>query len=287
MDLAFQLLANGISNGCHYALLGLGFGLIFGTTGIVHFAYGPIFATSAYLIWWFAVGLDLPFPLAVAAGALSTAGLGVLCYLLLYKPFVDRGSSSFVVLVASLGLFIVVANLLGLVFGTGAKPLPDFSYDIFFIGNVAISSVQISQVLVFLVVATVLAIFLKFGSYGNAIRGVTDNVEMARIVGIDTRKVSIVVFALGSLISALPAAHILAKEGASPGIGFLAVFYAFITVVVGGVGSIWGAALGGLLLGLVESLGMWELPTEWQSTIAFVVLFVVLLWRPTGLFRGN
>lgn len=287
MDLALQLLANGISNGSHYALLGIGFGLIFGTTGIVHFAYGPVFAASAYIIWWLAVAIGMPFLLAVAGGMVFAAGLGVACYLLLYKPFVDRGSPSFVVLVASLGLFIVISNLLALVFGTGAKTLPDFSYGIYFVGDVAISTVQISQVVVFLLVAATLAVFLKYGAYGNAIRAVTDNMEMARIVGIDVRRVSIVVFAIGSMISAIPAAHILAKEGATAGIGFLAVFYAFIAVVVGGVGSVWGAAFGGLLLGLVESTGMWKLPTEWQSTVAFMVLFVVLLWRPTGLFQGN
>ena len=87
--------------------------------------------------------------------------------------------------------------------------------------------------------------------------------------------------------SAIGAAHILVKDGALPAMGFLAVFFAFVTVVVGGVGSIVGAALGGLLLGMVESIGMWKIPSEWQHTIAFLVLFVVLLWRPTGLFKGN
>lgn len=286
MDLALQLLANGISNGSQYALLGIGFGLIYGTTGIIHFAYGPLFATSAYLIWCFAVPLGLPFPAAVGAGIIAAAVLGILSYLVLYRPLIDRGTSSFVVLVSSLGLSIVIANVTALVFGTGARTLPDFSYGIYFLGDVAITSVQISQVVVFVMIAVVLAALLKYSSYGNAIRAVADNVDMARVVGIDTRKVSIVVFGLGTMISAIPAAHILAKEGASPGLGFLAVFYAFIAVVVGGVGSIWGAAIGGLLLGIVESMGMWKLPTEWQSTVAFVVLFVVLLWRPTGLFRG-
>jgi branched-chain amino acid transport system permease protein len=91
---------------------------------------------------------------------------------------------------------------------------------------------------------------------------------------------------LGSAISAVPAAHILVRDGASPGMGFLAVFYAFVSVVVGGVGSIWGAVLGGFLIGMVESAGMWKIPSEWQSTIAFLVLFAVVLWRPTGLLRG-
>jgi branched-chain amino acid transport system permease protein len=287
MDLILQLLANGVSNGSQYALLGIGFGLIFGTTGIVHFAYGPVFAATAYVMWWLIAVLGLPFPFAVVLGAAFAAGFGVLSYLVIYEPLVERGSPSFVILVASLGLFIVIANMLAIVFGTDAKTLPDFGYGIYFFGDVVVTGVQIAQVVVFVLVALLLAAFLKFGAWGNAIRAVTDNVEMARIVGIDTRKVAIVVFALGSMISAVAAANLLVREGASTHIGFFAVFYAFIAGVVGGVGSIWGAAIGGLLLGLVESTGMWKLPTEWQSTIAFMVLFVVMLWRPTGLLRGN
>lgn len=287
MELFLQLLANGISNGSQYALLGIGFGLIFGTTGIVHFAYGPVFAATAYVMWWLISALGLPFPVAVMLGMAFAAGFGVLTYLVVYEPLVARGSPSFVVLVASLGLFIVIANTLAIVFGTDAKTLPDFSYGIYFFGDVVVTGVQIAQVVVFAVVAGALSAFLKYGAWGSAVRAVTDNVDMARIVGIDTRRVAIVVFAIGSMISATAAANLLVREGASTHVGFFAVFYAFIAVVVGGVGSIRGAAIGGLLLGLVESTGMWKLPTEWQSTIAFMVLFVVMLCRPTGLLRGN
>lgn len=287
MDLILQLLANGVSNGSQYALLGIGFGLIFGTTGIVHFAYGPILAASAYVMWWLAVSLGLPFPVALVLGVAFAGLCGIAAYLVLYEPLVARGSPSFVVLVASLGLFILVSNTMAIVFGTDAKTLSDISYGIYVLGDIVVTGVQLVQIAVFVAVAVGLAIFLRASAWGNAIRAVTDNVAMARIVGIDTRKVAIVVFALGSMISAIGAANILVRDGASTHIGFFAVFYAFISVVVGGVGSVWGAAIGGLLLGLVESAGMWKLPTEWQSTIAFMVLFVVMLWRPTGLLRGN
>src|SRR5690606_36090621 len=122
-----------------------------------------------------------------------------------------------------------------------------------------------------------LALFLRLTSYGRAIKAMTDNDEMARVIGIDTVKVSVLVFALGSAISAVPAVLILLRDGALPNMGFIAVFVAFLAVVVGGVGSIRGVVLGGFLLGLVENVGMWQIPTEWQSTIAFIVLFLVLL----------
>src|SRR3546814_16321065 len=101
----------------------------------------------------------------------------------------DLGSPPFVVLVASLGLFIVIANTLAIVFGTDAKTLPDFSYGIYFIGDVVVTGVQIAQVLVFVLVALALSAFLKYGAWGSAVRAVPANVDMARIVGLDPPRV--------------------------------------------------------------------------------------------------
>jgi branched-chain amino acid transport system permease protein len=286
MDLALQLLANGLINGSQYALLGIGFGLIFGTTGIVHFAYGPIYACAAYVIWWLAERAGLPYVAAASLGVGVTGLLGVGAYLGLYRPFLRGGAPAFVVLVSSLGLYIVLTNGIAITFGTSAKTV-DVSYGIYFLGETVVTGVQISEILALLVVGTLLMLFLRFTATGNALRAMADNMAMARIVGVNTERMTILVFALGSAISAIPAAHVLVRDGALPGMGFLAVFYAFVAVVVGGVGSIWGAALGGILVGMIESLGMWQIPSEWQSTIAFLVLFVVILCRPTGLFRAS
>jgi branched-chain amino acid transport system permease protein len=110
-----------------------------------------------------------------------------------------------------------------------------------------------------------------------------DDRNMARIVGIETDRVALVVFGLGSAISAVAATFVLLNEGATPTMGFYPVFVAFVVAIVGGLGSIPGAIAGGYLVGLVESLGLWKLPTEWQSSIAFILLFLVLLFRPQGL----
>jgi branched-chain amino acid transport system permease protein len=287
MDLVSQLLVNGIINGSHYALLGLGFGLIFGPTRITHFAFGPLYALSAYACWTAAVPLGLPLPLAaligVAAGALS----GVIVYRLLYRPFERRQSPSPVVLIASLGLFIVLENAIGIVFGSDTKVVPSFSADVILLGDVVFTSVQVAQVLALIVLGLLLALFLTRSGYGKAMMAMTDNPEMARIIGIDTVKLATAAFALGSALAAVPAILILLKEGATPYMGFSAVFMGFVAVIVGGIGSLRGAVVGGLALGVVENIGTWQIPTEWQSTIAFVVLFLVLLFKPRGLFgRG-
>jgi len=287
MDLVLQLVLDGIANGGHYALLALGFGLIFNTTGIVHFAYGPIYALAAYFTWALVEEVGLPLPLATAGAVLATALLGVLSYRLLYRPFEHERASSFVILTASLGLFIALANVPGIVFGTNNKSLPDLDNPVYFIGDATINLLQALELAALVVVCAALALFLRRTRAGQAIQGMTDNAEMARIVGIDTERVKLMVFALGSAIAAIAAALYLARNSAFPGMGFRAVFTAFVAVIIGGVGSLPGAVIAGLLLGLVEGIGMWKIPTEWQTSIAFVVLFVVLLVRPSGLFRGQ
>lgn len=287
MDLVLQLLVNGLVNGSHYALLGLSFGLIFGTTRITHFAYGPVYALSAYACWWAIAKLGLPLIAGFAAGIAVGAAAGVLSYALLYRPFERAGSSPLVVLIASLGLFIVLENAIGIVFGTDTKVVPSPPASLFLLGPAAVTSVQLAQVGALAAIVLGLWLFLSRTRFGRAVRAQTDNPEMATIIGIDTVRLSVLVFALGSAIAAVPACLILVKDGATAYMGFLAVFMGFVAVVVGGIGSLRGAVAGGYALGLVESLGLWKIPSEWQSTIAFVVLFMVLLFRPQGLFAGR
>lgn len=285
MDLVLQLVVNGVINGSHYALLGIGFGLIFATTGVTHFAYGPFYALGAYAAWSAAALLGLPLVVAGAVGIAAAAAAGMLAFLGIYQPLLARRAPNFVILISSLGLYIVTENLIGLAFGTDNKVVPGADPEVFFIGPVFFTSWQVGQVAALAVVGALLAAFLRLTRAGKAILAMTDNPEMARIIGIDTRAVSLLVFALGSGISAIAATLVLLKDGAQPGMGFGAVFIAFVAVVVGGIGSVRGAVLGGLVLGMVENIGMWKIPTEWQSTIAFVVLFAVLLVRPSGMVR--
>lgn len=286
MDLFLQLFFNGLTNGSYYALLGVGFGLIFATTKIVHFAYGPIFACAAYAAWW-CTSLGLPILLALVFAVLVAVALGVGTFLLVYKPIQSRGAPGLVALIASLGLFILLENLLGIVFGAGNKVIADLDYAIFFLGPVFFTSIHLWQIASLVILGTALFLFLRYTRFGKAIVAMTDNREMAEIIGIDTVKLAVAVFAIGSALSAVSAVLILMKDGASAHMGFYAVFMAFVAAVVGGIGSIRGAVAGGFALGMVQSLGLWQIPTEWQSSIAFVVLILILVVRPEGLFGSS
>ncbi|HLJ65070.1 MAG TPA: branched-chain amino acid ABC transporter permease [Stellaceae bacterium] len=285
MDLIAQLLVNGLINGSHYALLGLGFGLIFGPTRITHFAFGPLYALAAYAGWAVAALFGVPIPLAVIVAIIIGALSGVIVYRFLYRPFERRRASSLTVLIASLGLFIVLENAIGIVFGSDTKVL-DAEPSILIFGAIVITSLQLMQILALAAIGLALAFFLRRSAYGKAMMAMTDDPEMARIIGIDTVVVSTVAFALGQAIASVPAMLILLKEGATPHMGFTAVFMGFVAVVAGGIGSLRGAVLGGYALGFAESLAGWQIPTQWQGTVAFVVLFLVLLLRPRG-FLGR
>jgi branched-chain amino acid transport system permease protein len=286
VDLFAQLLVNGLGNGSYYAMLGLGFGLIFGTTRIVHFAYGPVFAASAFAVWMAGAILGLPLWFAVAVAPVTAALLGAAVYWLAYRPFERRGMSSHSVLILSLALSIVLESVLTLTFGPSIHTFPDFAAPILVLGPVFVTGLQIGQTVTLLVLAVALTAFLGRTRYGKGILALGDDRDMARIVGIDTDRISLVVFALGSAISAIAGVFTLLNEGATPTMGFSPVFVAFIVAVVGGLGSIPGAIAGGYMVGLVESLGLWKIPTEWQNSIAFVLLFAVLLLRPQGIFSG-
>ncbi|HUF88205.1 MAG TPA: branched-chain amino acid ABC transporter permease [Thermohalobaculum sp.] len=284
MDLLLQLFVNGVINGSHYALLGIGFGLIFATTRIVHFAYGPIFTFAAYVGWYVAGSLGLPVWLGLLAAIAGGLGLGLLSYVAVYRPLELRNAPVLVPLIASLGLYIVIENLVGVFFGSGVRVVEDLDYGIYFLGPVFFTSIHVWQIVSLVVVGGALWSFLRLTRYGKAILAMTDDPEMARVIGIDTFRIALLVFAIGSAVSAVPAMLILLKDGASTHMGFAAVFMAFVAVIVGGVGSLKGAAAGGFLLGLVQSLGLWQIPTEWQASIAFVVLYLMILLRPEGLF---
>ncbi len=286
MELFAQLLVNGLGNGSYYALLGLGFGLIFGTTRIVHFAYGPVFAFSAFAVWMAGKFLGLPLWIAVLFGPAAASVGGAAVYWLAYRPFEQRGMSSHSVLILSLGLTIVLESALTLGFGPSIHTFPDFAAPIFILGPVFVTGLQLAETVTLLVLAVALTRFLQHTRYGKGILALGDDRDMARIVGIDTDRISLVVFALGSAISAVAGVFTLLNEGATPTMGFYPVFVAFVVAVVGGLGSIPGAIAGGYMVGLVESLGLWQIPTEWQNSIAFVLLFVVLMLRPQGLFVG-
>lgn len=282
-ELLAQLLVNGLFSGSFYALVGLSWGLIFATTKIFHFSHAFTFGVAGYG-FTLAAGAGLPLPVSAAIAGLVGLGFGLAQERWLYRPLRRASASQLNIFLASLGFLFAGQSLLQIVFGPSARRVPGFAEIGVSLGPVAFTQLD-AITLAEAVGLSALTLTLLYGTRpGRAIRGVASNPELARAVGIDDDKVFSLVFAVGSLLVGLAAVPYVLRNAATPTMGIGPVLGGFIGVFLGGVGSYPGMLAGGLILGLAENLGGLFLPGYWQTVIAFVVLFLMVLLRPAGLF---
>lgn len=283
MTLFAQLFLNGIWAGSIYALLGVSWALIFAATRTFHFAHGATFIIVAYVTW---VICETGAGLILASGAGILAGIlfGVIIEAVLYRRLRKAGATALVIFIASLGSLIFIENLTGMIFGSDAKPLSGFPISVIKVGNIGFTSLNLLMCTAAVVLVWGLMGFLMKTRAGKAIRAVISNPEMAEVIGINTNKVFLLAHVLSAILLGESAILVGLERGVTPELGTWAILYAFIPVIIGGVGSMPGAALAGFIIGFAESIGIWKIASQWQIGIAFVVLLFVLLIRPNGLF---
>jgi branched-chain amino acid transport system permease protein len=280
-----QLLANGIVEGSAFALLALGFALIFGVSRIFHIAHGSVYAAAGYLLYAFVTVWRLNFFVALVLTVALASLLGILIELAIYRPLGRRGASHMLILVASIGTLLFVDNLIEMVFGGDNKSVHVGAglQEGIALGPVAFTYLQLVGLGAALACLLGLNYLRVHTDAGKALRAVTIDPAMARIVGIDIGRVRVLAFGLGSALAAVSAVMGAVDVGLEPGRGLSGVLVAAIAVLVGGVDTFTGAALGGLLLGLAMNLGLWRIGAEWREALAFGVMLVFILARPTGL----
>ena len=283
MDLFIQLAINGLSLGSIYVLLGISWGLIFAVPRTFHFAHGATFVVAAYAAYSLQQ-MGLPLILAALGSILAAALFGMVLEGFLYRYLRKAFATHLVIFVAALGTLITVENLVAMGFGTDTKPLEGFPIKVIKIGQVGFNNLNVVMFITAGLFFAALMLYLHRSKTGKALRAVISNPEMAEVIGIDVRKYFLIAFGLGSLLVAPAAVLVTIERGATPDLGHWAILYAFMPVIIGGIGSIPGAALAALIVGLAESIGIWKISSQWQVGIAFVVLVAVLLLKPTGLF---
>jgi branched-chain amino acid transport system permease protein len=274
----------GVVAGSLYALLAISWGIIFKTTKIFHFSHGIVYSFAGYLLYALFSILHIPFPLAVLGAIGGTVLLGLLHEVGLYRPLRRAGATPFTILVASLGVLIVMENIFLLLAGGETKPVEAYGRHSFILGPVAFSAVHLVIVVSSLVLILGLMLFLYKTRAGKVMRAVASNPEMAQVVGINTHRVYLWAFAIGSALAAAAAILFTLDKGATPYMGTFAVLIAAIAVIMGGVESIGGGALAGFILGMAMSVSVWRLPSEWQYAIAFGIVILVMILRPRGMF---
>lgn len=283
--LFLQLLINGLQVGALYALTAVGFSLIFGSTKVFHFAHGSTFTIAAYVFYWLYSVAHVHWLLAALAAGAGAVIFGVFMDSCVYAPIQRHEGSYFTVFVASFGAGIVVQNAVGMIFGRSfisvSSPL---SNSIEMAPGLFGSPLSVIAIICAVVFFAGLQMFLMRTNAGIALRALSENQDLVRAFGLSPRLLSTVVFALGSLLVVPAAILTAASTGLNPAIGHHVMLISLAATIVGGVGSLRGAACAGLLLGLAENLALLWFPPQWSEAVTFIVLFLFILFRPSGFF---
>jgi branched-chain amino acid transport system permease protein len=283
--LFYQLLINGIIAGFVYALIALGFAIIYRTVKFFHFAHGVVYTAGAYLAYTFFILLRINPIITFLLSVGLTSLLGITIDRFIYYPLRKRNAASLIYLIASFGVFIFIQNLIQLIFGAQILSLRTgpVREGYHFLGAV-ITQVQILIIAAGFLLFILSWLFIQKTKLGKAIRAVSDDPIGARVVGIDSEKIIISAFAIGSALAGAAGILISLETNLEPTMGLNAILKGIVASIVGGIGNIPGSLFGGLFLGLAENLGIWKIQAGWKDTIAFAILIVFLLFRPSGIF---
>ena len=292
-----QQLVNGLTLGGVYALIAVGYTMVYGILFMLNFAHGEIYMIGGFVAWWVLSLLTVNNVPYVNAGVLIafmiimsmgfSGGLGILIERFAYRPL--RTAPRMNLLLSALGVSIFLQNLVLNFQGAKARSfavsslIPE-SLRVIHVGDVVISFMRILVIVVAFVLMALLTIMVKKTKVGKAMRATAQDIEAAAFMGIDTDRIIVLVFLIGSALGGAAGALVgLLFTQVDYYVGFQAGLKGFTAAVLGGIGNIFGAMLGGLILGLLESLATTFFPATYKDVVAFVVLILVLIFRPWGL----
>lgn len=280
-----QILINSIINGLLLALVALGFHIIFSATKIFHIAHGGIYVAGVYFYLWSSpvVGVAPGIILSVVFAFL----LGVLIEWSVYKPLLKKSSNENIALISSLGVYIIIINVIALLFGNETKILDNTIRESLQLGEIIITRPQVWQVYFAIHMIALFLIFIKVTGYGLKIRAISDNPVLARVMGIKTQTIRYIVFGIGSMMAISAALLKGFDTGIDPYSGMAITLSAAVVVIIGGSSSLHGTILASMLLAIIQNFTEFFLSAQWKDTVTFTILIIVLLWRTEGILQFN
>ena len=284
MEGILSTLINGLSLGGIYAMIALGYTMVYGIAKMLNFAHGDIIMVGGYLIYVF-MATNNPL-LAVLLVWIGCMILGITIEKIAYKPL--RGASPLAVLITAIGVSYLLQSLAQIIFGSASKMVTVYEFGAVKLMGVAVQVSSLVTLAVTVVVMIVLTVFVKCTRLGRAMIAVSEDKSAAQLMGINVNGIITITFAIGSVLAALAGLFYLLKApNVSNAMGAMPGIKAFTAAVIGGIGSIPGAMLGGILLGIVESISYKiTVIAPYTDAIEFSILIVILLVRPTG-FLGK
>ncbi len=287
MSIVPQLIINSLITGSVYALMAMGFNLTYDTAKFPNIAHGSSAVVGGYTVFYLANQHGLNLYASIVLGVLAAGIFGWLCDRVIYAKLRKRKATSAVLLIASLGIFTMVeagsAVLFSSQFQTLASLIPN--QKIFLWHNLAFTEIQLLTFIASIAVLLLAVCGLKFTQFGKALRAVSDDAEVAKIVGINTEKIIGSTFFIGGAIAGLAGIMVGLDTGIQPTMGLFLLLSGFGATIIGGVGNVYGSFLGAVIIGFLENFGVWTIAAEWKATIAFVVIILFLIFRPQGLLK--
>ena len=276
---------NGLSTGSMYALVAIGYTMVYGIAKMINFAHGDIIMAGAYFAL-IAIGFVGPIP-AILFSIVATAALGVLTEKVAYKPL--RGKGSLEVLITAIGVSYLLENVFLLIFGSAARTFPQIMpKGTINLGGISIKYITVITLVVTAVCTAVLLFFINKTKLGKAMRAVSEDQGAAQLMGINVNTTVSLTFAIGSGLAAVAGVLLCSTyPSLTPYTGAMPGIKAFVAAVFGGIGSIPGAMIGGLLIGVIEIIGKAYISSQITDAIVFAILVIVLLVKPTGILGKN
>jgi branched-chain amino acid transport system permease protein len=276
------ILISGTQLGSIYALVALGYSMVYGIIKLVNFAHGDIIMVGAYFVWYAMSRYGVPPLAAAVASVFFCAALGVLIEKIAYRPL--RRSSRLSMLVTAIGVSLFLQNAVMLMFKPDPRMFKNFFTGAVTIGDRQFSSDTLVTIAVSLVIMVILTLIVKRTKIGKAMRAVSEDNEAAQLMGINVDTTISFTFAIGSGLAAVGSLfYCVSYSQIQPTMGGMLGLKAFVAAVLGGIGSIPGAMIGGLCIGIAESMTKGFISSRLTDAVVFGILIVVLLFRPTGI----
>lgn len=280
-----QLIANGVIFGSIIALGAIGLTMVYGILKFANFAHGDTMSLGAYLALLF-LNLQLPFPVAVVLSIAVSIAVAILIDHYLYRFF--RKTGPIILLIASVGVALFLRNVILLFWG------PDLAYystaiqlDFQIIPGVRMNTPEIWIIIVTVVLIVLVHLFLKKTRIGKAMRASSDNMDLAEVVGIDTHRVIIWTWSVGTALAVFGGIMLGVENGLRPPMGWELLLPLFAAAILGGIGHPYGAMVGGLIIGIAQEVSTGFISTAYKPAVAFIIMILVLLIRPQGIFGGS
>ncbi len=286
----FSSLINGVSLGSVYAIIALGYTMVYGIAKMLNFAHGDVIMVGAYITFIAMNSMGLPIPLAILLSIIVCTALGIIIERFAYKPL-RKAVSPLAVLITAIGVSYLLQNMALLIFGPNTKQFTSvvsFGALKLFGGKIIIQDETVVNIILCIIIMVSLTLFVNKTKAGKAMRAVSEDKGAAQLMGINVNGTIALTFAIGSGLAAIAGVLMCsAYPSLTPYVGSMPGIKAFVAAVLGGIGSIPGAFLGGILLGVIEILGKTYISTQLGDAIVFSMLIIVLLVKPTGILGKN